>query len=98
MRLYWVEQKLQVGANPTTTEHRCKLPIIMMGVLPYKPGFRYVSDKLHLEKDCFPSLLSEDFAYRLDCVAALQDFHQSVDLITQAAEQYTEVTYMPSAL
>lgn len=54
--------------------------------------------KLHLEKDRFLALLWEDFAYRLGWAAALHEFQQRVDLLKQAAEQYTEVTYVPSAL
>lgn len=51
-----------------------------------------------LEKDCSLSLLREDFVPHLDCAAVLHEFRQSVDLIKQAAEQYTEVTYTLSAL
>lgn len=51
-----------------------------------------------LEKSCFLSLLREDFVPQLDCAAVLHEFRQSVDLIKQAAEQYTEVTHTPSAL
>lgn len=51
-----------------------------------------------LEKGCFLSPLREDFVPQLDCAAALHEFCQSVDLIKQAAEQYTEVTHTPSAL
>jgi len=51
-----------------------------------------------LEKDCFLALLREDFSYQLGCAAALREFHQQVDLIKQAAEQYSEATYVPSAL
>lgn len=54
--------------------------------------------KLHLEKDCFLALLWEDFADQLGWVTALCEFHQWVDLIKKAAEQYTKVIYVPSAL
>lgn len=63
-----------------------------------KQGFIMFLIKLHLEKDCFLALLWEDFAYWLGCAAPLRVFHQWVNLIKQAAEQHTEVTYVPSVL
>lgn len=74
------------------------LLLLWVTILPYKRGFCYFSLSMLLEKSCFLSLLREDFVPQLDCAAVLHEFRQSVDLIKQAAEQYTEVTHTPSAL